>query len=443
MLKDFCQKISEIISNHSSKKYLLAVSGGVDSMVMMELFSQAHLYFGVAHCNFQLRNNDSFLDQKLVEETSLILKKEFHLEKFRTQEIASQNGESIQITARKLRYDWFSNLIDEYEYDYVVTAHHANDNLETAIYKLAKGTGAKGVRGILPLQKRTLRPLLNFTKKDLEKFAEINNIQWREDGSNKSLKYRRNFIRHQIIPLLEELNPQAVPNFSKSAERLRAAEQALNEKITFLKNKLIAKDKKGCFHLKKVDFKSHYINTPLLFELLNEFKFSYYTCASICKNIDTLSGTVYHSTSDFQLLNDRENLIIYKSKSKANNNQIPIRKGENTIGDQTLTISVLPNDETFKFEKKSNIIYLDGNILGSTFEVRNWKVGDKINPFGMKGRQKVSDILINQKVPVSLKKNQLVLLFKGQIIWVVGRRASNSYKITNNSIIRIHVKEHI
>jgi tRNA(Ile)-lysidine synthase len=443
MLKYFQQNLFEIISQPTYKKFLLAVSGGVDSMAMIELFTQAKLNFSVAHCNFQLRNEDADLDEQLVQETCTDLQKTIYIQSFQTKETAEKNKESIQITARKLRYGWFQSLMTEHKYDYVVTGHHANDNLETTIYKLAKGTGIKGVRGILPLQKGILRPLLIFTKEDLINFAKKNNLRWREDSSNESLKYKRNFIRHQIIPLLEDINPQVVNNFSQSAERLRLAEEALNEKINLLKNTIIKTNKKEVSTIDKTSLKKHNITPALLYELLNDFKFSYGTCKAIYQNLDKPSGSIYQSNSSFQLLNDRESLILYKNNEDIVKEKIPIKEGKFQFGNKTINISILPYTVLFKFEKDNDIAYFNLEKLDGHFEIRNWQLGDKMAPFGMTGTQKISDILINQKVPFHIKKNELVLSYKGKIIWLIGRRASNLYKTTNSSILRLHVTEHI
>ena len=443
MIKSFLQNLRQIIPNFESKNYLLAVSGGIDSMAMVELFQQTKLQFSVAHCNFQLRDNDSFLDEELVTKTIKEIGKTLFIKRFDTKNISIKNKESIQITARKIRYQWFNELIVNNKYDFIVTGHHANDNLETAIYKLAKGTGIKGLRGILPLQNKILRPLLNFTKNQLVTYATANKIIWREDSSNNHNKYRRNFIRHQIIPLLEELNPKAVLNFSQTTERLRLAEQVLNEKIYSLKKDLIIKENETTYSIAKNNIKNHKITTPLLFELLTDFEFSYSTCDSIIQNIDSISGKTYQSNTEFTLLNDRDDLIISRANNKVISGQIPIQVGDHHIGGKTLSISILTYHPTFKFERNKNIAYFSADTLKGEFEFRNWEIGDKIYPFGMKGQQKISDILINQKVPLHLKKKELVLLYKGKIIWLLGRRASNLYKTSNSSILKLHVKENI
>ncbi len=435
MLKTFLHKLQQTLPDFTDKSYLLAVSGGVDSMAMVELFSQAGLQFAVAHCNFQLRKEDSFLDEELVKNTTQSTEITFHLNRFDTEKTALKNKESIQITARNLRYEWFRELQKKHAYDFIVTGHHANDNLETAIYKLAKGTGIKGVRGILPLHNNLLRPLVHFTKKELLSFAQENKVIWREDISNESEKYKRNFIRKQIIPLLEELNPQAVSNFKQTAERLRLAEQVLNDKVTFLKKKLFIKDDCNDFIINKSSFKSHQITPSLLFELLDEYQFSYSTCVSICENNKQLSGTIYTSKSGFQLINDRENLHLSLPKPTKTQEQIPIKGGTFNIGDKKIKLSILPFDDHFKFEQNPAISYFNYEDFAEDLEVRNWQLGDKIAPFGMHGKQKISDILINQKVPVHLKKEELVLTYKKQIIWLIGRRASRLFQVNKGGTI--------
>lgn len=435
--------LDQTICDYKSKNYLLAVSGGIDSMVLLDFFNKEQLSFGVAHCNFQLRGEDSSLDEQLVQTTCLNKNIKFHLKKFDTNHIAQTAKKSIQITARKLRYDWFNELAQTNQYDFIVTAHHANDNLETAIYKLAKGTGIKGARGILPLQHNILRPLLNYTKNELIAYAKKSQISWREDQSNKSTKYRRNYIRKEIIPLFEELNPQAVLNYTQSAERLRLAEQVLNDKITELKEKLLIKDKNETFSIYKSSFKSHNIDTPMLFELLSEFQFSYSTCQLICQNINQTSGANYQSKTAYELINDRDKLFISKKNDVNAYLKIPVDKGTYTVGNKRLNLQIIPYSESFEIEKNKQTVYFDATQVTGEFEIRTWQQGDKISPFGMKGKQKISDILINQKVPLNLKKNELVLVYKGQIIWLIGRRASNLYKITNSSILRIDVTENI
>ena len=443
MIQSFLQNLKKEIPHFEKKKYLLAVSGGVDSMAMVELFRQAKLKFSVAHCNFQLRKEDSLLDEILVTETLKDLEFSLYLKRFETESIAQNSKESIQITARKIRYEWFNNLTNQYNYDFIVTGHHADDNLETIIYKLAKGTGIKGVRGILPIHQNIFRPLLNFTKNNLIDFAKENDIIWREDVSNSTLKYKRNFIRHQIIPLLTELNPKIADNIPQTTARLRLAEQALNEKINYLKKQIIIKKDTNTYSISKSSIKEHNITTPLFFELIADFKFTYSTCKLIINNIDNHSGKTYESNTDFILYNDRNAFILSIPLKETSTIKIPIKEGSYTIGNSTLFISIIPYQRSYQFEKDKNTSYFNADLLKGYFEVRNWSLGDKISPFGMTGQQKISDILINNKVTKKKKKKELVLAYKDQIIWLIGRRASNLYKISQSSILRLHVKENI
>ena len=245
MLNSFTTYIKKEKLFSKTNTILLTVSGGIDSIVMCELFHQAGLKFGIAHCNFQLRGEESDTDELFVEELAEKYDVQFHSVSFNTAAYAKKNKLSIQLAARKLRYDWFEEIRSQFDYNYIATAHHQDDSIETFFINLIRGTGIAGLHGILPKQNSIIRPLLFTNKKEIELFAKKNKLKFREDSSNASDKYVRNKIRHQLIPLLKELNPNIHQTIADDIQRLSETEKVYKKEITNKRSKIITEDRNG------------------------------------------------------------------------------------------------------------------------------------------------------------------------------------------------------
>jgi tRNA(Ile)-lysidine synthase len=420
----------------NGKKLLLATSGGLDSMVLLDLFRKLKFEIAIAHCNFQLRGMESFEDQNFVQnyaETNTI---KLFLTQFDTQAFANDYKLSTQIAARELRYSWFYELLETENYDFILAAHHADDNLETFLINFVRGTGLGGLTGIPEQNDKVIRPILIFSRQELAQYAAENNIQWREDSSNASDKYLRNKIRHNLVPILKELNPDFLTSFQKTQTYLQES-QTMAEDASIMVYQQVAKENGEDVHfdlnqLKKLpNYKSY------LYQWLNDYGFSAWN--DIYDLVDGQSGKQVFS-SEFRLLKNREFLIlspvkiedeieeyfIYKNQKEVN---IPLNLSFCKVAD----ISIVPN----------TTIFVDEDKLCFPLNLRRWKIGDSFQPFGMEGNsKKVSKFFKDQKLSLIDKENIWILCFDNQIVWIVGVRQDERFKVqtTTKNILKIQLE---
>ncbi len=412
-------------------KLLVTVSGGVDSIVLCHLLKKYNANFAIAHCNFGLRAEESDKDECFVEELAEELEVNIHIKKFDTKEYLNNAGISIQMAARELRYQWFSELAKQKGYKYILTAHHQNDLLETVLLNLIRGTGIAGLHGIKPKSGNIIRPLLFATKEHVLKYAEENNLDWREDSSNESAKYQRNLLRLEVIPILKKINPNLEQTLHQSVEKISAAEAIFNQYIEGCRIDFLTKREHYVsleFEFLKEEIEPHLI----LFELLRPYGFNYSQSEDILRNLDNDAGKKYISSTHI-LVKDRTELIITEKSEtniflhiqiESNAHQIYFPWNDSTIKIQT----------TKGFEKTNDfsVAYLNYEKLKFPITARLWKEGDSFHPLGMKGKKKVSDFLNDLKIPLNLKENVSVILSGEDIVWVVGYRIDERYKAEFN-----------
>lgn len=418
------------------KKLLLATSGGLDSMVMVDLFHKLPFDIAIAHCNFQLRGMESFEDQNFVQNYAETNGINLFLTQFDTAAFAEDYKLSTQVAARELRYSWFYELLDTKKYDYILTAHHADDNLETFLINFVRGTGLDGLTGIPEQNDKVIRPILLFSRQELEQYAKENNIQWREDSSNASDKYLRNKIRHNVVPILKELNPDFLTSFQKTQKYLQES-QVMAEDASIMVYQQVAKENGDDVHfdlnqLKKLpNYKSY------LYQWLYEYGFSAWD--DIYDLVDGQSGKQVFSNK-FRLLKNRDFLIlspinlevdieeyfIYKNQKEVN---IPLNLSFCKVAD----ISLVPN----------TTIFVDEDKLWFPLDLRRWKKGDSFQPLGMEGKsKKVSKFFKDQKLSLIEKENIWILCSDNQIVWIVGLRQDERFKVKNTTknILKIQLE---
>lgn len=431
MIKELSEYIRKQKLFHTDQRVLLTVSGGVDSMVMVELFHQSELNFGIAHCNFQLRGVESDQDEAFVKEFAVRNGISFHGRRFDTSEYAKKHQISIQMAARELRKAWFFQLRQQMHYDYIATAHHLNDSLETTIFNLTKGSGIAGLRGILPKDGVIIRPMMFASRGMIARYAKTHKVPWREDSSNQSTKYRRNLIRHKVIPELRKINPGLEKTFVRTASRLRATEYIFNKEVQALRETIFQSDGQG-YKISKNALKSMKHGTVLLAELLQEYGFVYAQAADIITSLSGSSGKSFY-TATHKLIIDREYMLLQK---KDNEKQQPIQIFSDTgilsLPHRRLVLEHIQG-EIPKFSSDPNIAQLDDALLKYPLELRVWKEGERFQPLGMNHKKKLSDFMIDEKIPLNLKGQQLVLISEGEVVWVVGQRIDDRYKITSNT----------
>ena len=430
MLEEFKKFIARRQLFQPADKVLLAISGGVDSMVMAHLFYQSGYRFAVAHCNFQLRGKESDLDEEFVAAATAKLRARFVSRRFETEKYATRNGISLQMAARELRYQWFEQLLADSDCQYLATAHHLNDAFETALFNLVRGTGVSGLKGITAKSHYRVRPLLFADRKRIESFAVNQGIHWREDASNASIKYQRNLIRHQVIPLLEKINPDLVNSFSESAMKIAAAESMVTSSLAAIRQKLV-KNRGEDFFIDKRKLSELPEGSFVLFEMLKAFGFNFSQACDIYEKSGS-TGKRFLS-KNYQLNIDREALII-SPVTPGPSSEMYIDTGMQTVhnGDFVLSLRQVAA-KGFSIPNNPDIAALDFDKLRFPLKIRPWKSGDWFIPLGMQHKKKLSDFMIDEKIPLNLKARVLVLKSAEDIVWIIGHRIDDRYKITRHS----------
>lgn len=438
MIEKFNAYIKQHRLLHEGDKILLAVSGGVDSVVMAHLFHSAKIKFGIAHCNFQLRGKESGEDERFVKKLSAAYKADVYSKKFKTKKYAGEKGISVQMAARELRYEYFEETRSKYNYDYIAVAHHADDSAETVLLNLIRGTGIAGYHGILPKNKKVIRPLLFASRQEILNYAKKNKIKWREDASNQSDHYLRNKIRLKIIPLLKQINPSILQSFSNHISQMSEVETLYREYIHHLKKELLVK-KGNEIHISIPEMVKHASVSTLLFELLSDFGFNSETAAEISESLDSQPGKIFFS-STHQLVKDRQQLLL-SEKSLKDDNVYRIQPDAHVFEWKHSKLSIRKITLTSDLREKilsgeikdKDIAYLDADLIKFPLTVRKWQKGDYFCPLGMKNKKLLSDYFIDNKFSVNKKENTWLLFSENCVCWVIGERTDDRYKIRNQS----------
>lgn len=433
MLTEFLAFINERKFFSPQDRLLLAVSGGLDSVVLTHLIRKAGFTYGIAHVNFQLREAESVRDELFVQTLAQQQNVPFYLQRFDTLTIARQKGLSTQLAARQLRYEWFERLRTDQGYTYILTAHHLNDSLETVLLNLVRGTGLAGFRGI-PAQTPTLiRPLLGFSRQQLAAYATEQGLAWVEDSSNQKDTYRRNRLRHQVVPVLQELNPNLLGTFRTTLDRMEAAERFIAQQLHSWQQQ-VAQTHEISFSLLDTFPEPLFV----LAETLKAYDFSYPQCQAIYQNRLAQPGTRYFSAR-YELVLDRQRwLLELRQPSPPSVQTIPDAPALMYTPFFSLTLQRLEN---FSWQANPLVAYLEAAALIFPLTLRIWQPGDWFCPLGLGGkRQKVSDFLVNQKVPRTEKDRVYVLESQGQIAWIVGYRVDERFKITEKTRMTVRVE---
>lgn len=429
MQNKFQQHLSTAFPELLSSPFIIAISGGVDSVVLAHLCHALNLNFALAHCNFQLRDSESDADEAFVKHLAEALNCEIFVKKFDTKAISKDWKTSIQVTARNLRYAWFQHLIEDTNYAYLLTAHHLNDNLETFMINLSRSTGLKGLTGIPLKNKYIRRPLLNFSKEDIKSFAASQNISWREDQSNLSTQYVRNQIRHEVVPALTELSPQFLKHFKTTLEHLSQSEQLLEDYSNLLFKTLVQNS--GTHYKIDIEKLNEFPNPKaILYQLLEGFGFSEWDDVVHLKDAQTGKKVL---SNTHQLIKDRRFLVLSTLETKEIED-LEIKKTDVEI--KTDTIHLRLQKQHKMDELKKEIAYIDASKLKFPLRIRPVNHGDYFYPLGMKGKKKLSDFLKDEKVSPLDKSTQLLLCnTNGDIVWVINQRIDERYKVENGTKI--------
>jgi tRNA(Ile)-lysidine synthase len=414
-------------------RLLLGVSGGKDSVLMAHLLYASGYQFGIAHCNFSLRDEESDKDEAFTRELASQLNVAFHSIKFNTAEYASSNQISIQMAARELRYTWFEQVRLEHNYHYIAVAQHKSDATETIILNLIRGTGISGLHGILAKRDKIIRPLLFLNSEEIDAIVSGNNVTYREDSSNASVKYARNRIRHEVIPKMKQLNKDLDLTFEENSRRFLQLEIFLNQEVEKLRNKLFRSANPDTIEIDVGLLADLNPRDLLLYELFKPYHFSETTIRDLVSVWKNQSGKTFESKSHILLL-DR-NILILKKRSISDCREIIISKETPSFewNSKKYKISHVTLEE-LSFSGDRKIAYLDADLLQFPLNLRLWNTGDYFSPLGMTGKKKISDFFIGQKLN-RFEKASIGILANGNgdILWVVGYRSDNRYRVTSDT----------
>ena len=440
LLEEFDKYITENQLFTHEDKILLTVSGGVDSMVLMSLTAAAGYRFGVAHCNFQLRGAESDEDELLVEHEAKRYGAEFFNKRFDTVGEMERTGESMEMAARRLRYNWFGELCNEHGYNVIAIAHHVNDSIETFFINMLRGTGLRGLTGITTRVDRVVRPMMFATRKEIHDYAVAHKIPFREDSSNRSTKYLRNKVRLGVIPMFKDINPQFTTIMRRNISRLSQAQSFINAAMDLIKRSVLQRSG-------DVDR----LNTRAIDELLprnfviyeilsSEYGFKGDVVDALCRALDNdATGRRFYSPSRVAVV-DRGDIVIMPI-AEDDDCEVIVEKGcvRSYVGGNVLYYEYIDIDFVESLDLGENIALLDGHKLKFPLRLRRWRDGDWFIPLGMSGRKKISDYLTDKKVSLVEKSRQFVLLSGDDIVWVVGRRIDDRYcvKRSTENVLKI------
>lgn len=429
MLKRFLQELQTLAGDDARhKRYLLAVSGGADSTVMGLLFHEAGLTFSVAHCNFHLRGEDSDRDMRFVENLAAQWRVPFLLREFDTLAIQQNSGKSVEMVARELRYDWFREISDDF--DFIVIAHNSTDNAETQLLNLCRGTGLKGLCGIPHKNGKIIRPLLAFTAQEIRQYADNQNIAYVEDYTNKDESISRNRIRHSVIPQLECINPQFLATTDRNRHILQRQYAYYQKNIEAEIGKIIS-EKENKYYIHRKQLANCEDKELVLYELLTRFGFSLDTSMKLALNSDFQPGKQFFSDSHILLI-DRDFFII-QPVTKSDKKSISIDSLEDLR--RYFYVEEFEYQKDTIFDKNPNILYIPKEKLTFPLQIRPWQPGDYFYPLGAKGRQKVSDFFTDHKIDRFTKEQVRLLCAGDNILWIIGLRSDERWKVRKNGTV--------
>ncbi len=428
---------------NSGTPILVACSGGIDSMVLIEVLQKLNYKLAIAHCNFQLRGNESDEDEQFIQKFANEKKIPFHVIKFDTKTYKQNNDVSTQMAARELRYEWFEKIRKENQYHFIVTAHHLDDQLETILLNITKGTGIKGLTGMQPKNGFIVRPFLEISKQEILDYTNENKVAFREDSSNASDDYQRNLIRHQIVPQLQKINPSLHATMISFIDRMNDYEILSNEQIEVAKKKCYS-EKNGIVEIKLGFIKTHKAGQTILFHLLKEFGFNSDVVNQLFQSFKTLeklkSGNQFFSETHRIVIDRKSLFIVPKNIEKENYLSFVQLPNQIIFNNYKIQCSMVPiNEVTIKPSNRYS--YFDADKIEFPLMIRYYKEGDYFYPFGMSkpktpgkaGKKKLSKYFKDEKFSLLDKDNTAVLFSGEKLIWLVGHRIDDRYKVTEKT----------
>jgi tRNA(Ile)-lysidine synthase len=412
-------------------RVLLAVSGGIDSVIMAHLFHEAGVDCAIAHCNFQLRGEDSVADELFVRSLADSLEMPVYVKQFDVDELAAEKGISVQMAARELRYRWFGEIIQLQSFTVVATAHNQNDSVETMLLNLSRGTGIRGLSGIPVRNGNIIRPLLFATRKEILSYQQAGQLAYREDASNQETKYRRNKIRHDVIPVLEQINPGFISTMTGNMNRLNETFLIYRQSID-QKRKALFSEEHDSASIQISGLKSLSPLKTWLYELFSVYGFTRSQCEEIEHIMDSEPGRRSISPSH-QLYKDRDRLILVKTKPDSFDRYYLDSPEKISALPFSMDLQVMERSELREIPGEASTACLDYDKIQFPLTIRHWNHGDYFFPLGMEQIKKLSDFFVDQKIPVPEKERTWILASGKEIVWIMGHRIDNRFRITDET----------
>ena len=421
------EQIQQYIIQHQllsgEKPVVVGISGGADSVALLHILVSLGYKCIAAHCNFNLRGDESFRDEQFTIDFTKRLQVPLCKISFETNKYAQENRLSVEMAARELRYRWFEELLNTYDADAVAVAHHRDDSVETLLINLTRGSGLTGLTGIKPKNGNVVRPLLCVSREDIYAYIENNGLEYVTDSSNSSDIYTRNFIRLKVIPLLEEINPSVKASLARTANHLYDASLIYNHSIEEARKVITQNNRLSISAL--LSFPAP---ATILYEMLKPYGFSRTVCESIFTVLEKDSGKIFYS-STHRLLKDRSDLLIDVLSGEDNRAYLINLEDDNVDLPVELKPEIVVIKESYQIEKDKKFAYFDFDKLSFPLVLRHWQEGDWFVPFGMKGKKKVSDYFSDKKFSLFDKEKTWLLCSGQDVIWIVGERTDNRYRI--------------
>lgn len=413
-----------------SSKILLAVSGGIDSMVMASLFTESGIDHEIAHCNFSLRGRESDGDERFVVSCGARRGITVQTMRFDTLGHAASRKISVQMAARELRYEWFDTLVSRGGFDAVAVAHNLDDNIETFMINLLRGTGISGLTGMSSRHQNVIRPLLFATRDEIAAYAARKKVKFREDSSNAGLKYARNMIRHMVIPEMERVRPGARNAITATMNHLKSSSEIVDLYIGKVRQDIFRCCEEG-YEADIVSLTALQPAAPHIYELFRQFNISSGQTGELLSLLRSPTGR-FMDTSTHRLLVDRGKLLITEKSVGPSPDQLFHSIDDMRISGLFTDLRViLPSDEPLPTGRLTECV--DLGLISFPVKVRQWEPGDRFRPLGMTRLKKISDFLIDLKVPVTAKEKVLLLLSGEEVVWVMGYRIDDRYRVTDNT----------
>jgi tRNA(Ile)-lysidine synthase len=438
MLNDFLKYIEENRLVRKGDSVLVAVSGGIDSMVMTDLFLKSGFRFGIAHCNFCLRKSESDKDEEMVSKFAAKHNIPFYSIRFRTEDYAEENGISIEMAARELRYEWFEKIRQEKGFDSIAVAHNLNDNIETLLLNLIRGTGIAGLTGMRNSGNHIIRPLLFATRRSIEAYCKENKIFYREDKTNTDIKFKRNKIRHNVIPLLKEINPSIEFTLNETAERLSGINDIFSDFISKIR-KAVFEQGDNIIVLKISKLKPYLGNNAILFELFRPFGITGSLLKDLMKVIAGRTGGQIF-TGTHRMIKNRNEILISEQIETGNETFTIFRADDLKKSPLIASAKIVTVREDLVISPDPGTAYLDTQKIAFPVTIRKWKYGDFFYPFGMNRKKKLSDYFVDRKYSRLQKERVYILESDGKIVWIIGERIDNRFRITKATTKALVIK---